>query len=161
MPSTFGQLADRLLQDLMHMAIRCRCLRVDFVCDQYPVQNIKNRERRAMSGTQAIHITRPDQKTPKEFTKYLAKGRNRELLIEFFFKCWTRCDTGILGNSLLVVSHGEVCHSRVLVVVYPLPGPLFVGGVRSSRFGPPASLSPHLAMVYRGVPSRCLSCLCL
>ena len=53
MPSTFSQLVVRLLQDLMHMAIQCRCLRVDFVCDQYPVQNIKNckRERRAMGGT--------------------------------------------------------------------------------------------------------------
>ena len=69
MPSTFGQLADRLLQDLMHMPIQCRCLRVDFVCDQYTVQNIKNckRERCAMGGTQVIHITRPDQKTPKQF----------------------------------------------------------------------------------------------
>ena len=38
MPSTFGQFADRL----MYMAIQCRCLMVDFVCDQYPVQSIKN-----------------------------------------------------------------------------------------------------------------------
>ena len=40
---------------------------VDFVCDQYPVQSIKNceRERYAMGGTQVIHITRPDLKTPK------------------------------------------------------------------------------------------------
>ena len=85
MPSTFGQLADRLLQDLMHMAIQCRCLRVDFVCDQYPVQNIKNceRDRRAMGGTQVIHITRPDHKTPRQFKKYLANGRNKELTIEF------------------------------------------------------------------------------
>ena len=116
MPSTFGQLADRLLQDLMHMAIQCRCLRMDFVCDQYPAQSIKNceRERRAMGGTQVIHITRPDQKTPKQFKKYLANGRNKELLIEFLFQCWTRCDPGILGNLLLVVSHGEVCHSIVV-----------------------------------------------
>ena len=87
MPSTFGQLADRLLQDLMHMTIQCRCLRVDFVCVQYPAQNIKNceRERRAMGDTQVIHITRPDQKTPKQSRKYLANGRNKELLIEFFF----------------------------------------------------------------------------
>ena len=83
MSCTFGQLAGRLLQDLMHMAIQCRCLRVDFVCDQYPVQSIKNceRDRRAMCGTQVIHITRPDHKTPKQFKKYLANGRNKELLI--------------------------------------------------------------------------------
>ena len=71
MPSTFGQLADRLLQDLMHMEIQCRCLRVDFVCDQYPVQSIKNceRKRRAMGGTQVIHITRPqDTKSIQEMS---------------------------------------------------------------------------------------------
>ena len=116
MTSTFGKLADRLLQDLMHMAIQCICLRVDFVCDQYPVHSIKNceRDRRAMGGTQVIHITRPDHKTPKQFKKYLANRRNKELLIEFLFQCWTRCDPGILGNVLLVVSHGDVCHSIVV-----------------------------------------------
>ena len=117
-PSTFGQLADILLEDLMHMAIQCRYLRVDFVCDQYHVQSIKNceREPRAMCGTQGIHITRPDQKTPKQFKNYLANGRNKELLINdrVHFKCWTMWDPGILGNILLVVSHGEVCHSIVL-----------------------------------------------
>ena len=73
---------------------------MDFVCDHYPVQSIKGSEgeRRAMSGTQVIHIKRPDQKTPKQFNKYP-------------FQCWTRCDPGILSNVLLVVSHGEVCHS--------------------------------------------------
>ena len=53
------------------MAIQCRCLRVDLACDLYPAQSIKNceRERRAMGGTQLIHFTRPDQKTPKQFKK--------------------------------------------------------------------------------------------
>ena len=106
-----------LLQDLMHMAIQCRCLGVDFVCDQYPAQSTKNceHERRAMGGTLVIHITRPHQKTPKQFKnkKYMANERNKKLLIEFFFQCWTRCDPGILGNVLLIVSHGEACHSIV------------------------------------------------
>ena len=30
MPSAFGQLADRLLQDPMHMAIQCRCVKSGF-----------------------------------------------------------------------------------------------------------------------------------
>ena len=37
MPSTFGQLDDMLLQNIMYMAIQCRCLRIDLVCDHYPV----------------------------------------------------------------------------------------------------------------------------
>ena len=88
----------------MYMAIQCRCLRVDFVCNQYPVQSIKHCD-------QVIHITRPDLKTPNQFKKYLANGRNKELLIEFIFQCWTRCDSGILGTVPLVVSHGDVCNS--------------------------------------------------
>ena len=98
------------------MAIQCRCLRVDFVCDQYPVQRIKNceRDRHAMGGTQVIHTTRPDHKTTKQFKKYLANGKNKELMIEFPFQLWTRCAPGILDNVLLVVSHGDVCHSIVV-----------------------------------------------
>ena len=44
---------------------------------------------------------------------------------EFLFQCWTRCNPGILGNVLLVVSHGDVCHSIVVndavVVVTEVP----------------------------------------
>ena len=35
-------------------------------------------------------------------------------MIEFLFQCWTRCDPGILGNVLLVVSHGDASHSLVV-----------------------------------------------
>ena len=115
MPSTFGQLADRLLQDLMHMAIQFRYVRVDFVCDQYPVQIIKNCERDVVLW---VHSGHPHPKTRPQDTKAIqeisGKWRNKELLIEFIFQCWTRCDPVILGNVLLVVSHGEVCHSIVV-----------------------------------------------
>ena len=92
------------------MAIQCRYLRVDFVCDQYPVQNIKNCQR---GGIQVIHIKNTDQKTPKRFNKYLANGRTNELTIEFLFQCSTRFDPGILG-IILLVSHDEVCPSIVV-----------------------------------------------
>ena len=78
------------------------------------MQSINNCERRSVSGTQVIHSKRLDQKTPKQFKKYLANGRNRELLIEFPFQCLTRCDPGMLSNILLLVSHGEVCHFIVV-----------------------------------------------
>ena len=104
MPSTFGLYADRLLQDLMHMVIQCRCLRVNFISDQYPVQSIRNceRERRDIGGTQVIYITRPGQEISGKWEK------------QRFFKCWTRCDPRVLGYILLVVSHGEVCNSIVV-----------------------------------------------
>ena len=60
MPSTFSQLADRRLQDPMHMAIQCRCLRVDFVCDQYPVHRLKNSEREMWQSGHPHHKTRPE-----------------------------------------------------------------------------------------------------
>ena len=71
-------IVDILLQDLLHMAISCRYLRVDFVSDQYPVQIIKNceRERLAMSSIQVIPIKRPDQKTPKQLMTYLTNGKS-------------------------------------------------------------------------------------
>ena len=96
MPSTVGQSADRLLPDLMHMAIQCRSLMVDFVCDHFPVQSINNceHEHRAMSCTQVIHITRPDQKIPKQFKTYLANGRHKELLKEFLCQWMRSCNTG-------------------------------------------------------------------
>ena len=143
MPSSFGKLADRLLQDLMHMAFQCICLRVDFVCDQYPVQSIKNceRDRRAMGGNQVIHITRPDHKTPKQFKKYLENGRNRKLLIEFLFQCWTRYDPGIMGNVLLVVSHGDVCHS--IVVNYAVVAVTEVTDLFSDHEETDTRLLPH------------------
>lgn len=63
-PTTFGQLAEKLLLDLINMANNYGCARVDFVCDRYPSQRIKNceRERCASSGAQLVKITRPDQK---------------------------------------------------------------------------------------------------
>ena len=116
-PSTFGELADKLLEDLLKMALRYKCCRVDFVCDRYPVQSIKNceRDRRAVGGTQVFKITRQDQKTPKQFKKFLASGENKECLVEFLFQCWSKCDPGKLADISLIVSHGEACHSLKVI----------------------------------------------
>ena len=42
-PSTFGELAETILQYLFKLALQCE--RVDFVIDQYPEMSIKNVER--------------------------------------------------------------------------------------------------------------------
>jgi hypothetical protein len=58
-PATFGELATNLLTKAVNAAIFSKCKRVDFICDRYPRQSIKNLERvrRAMSGFQAdTHI---------------------------------------------------------------------------------------------------------
>lgn len=112
-PVTFGQLADKLLHELVGMTKKYGCSRVDFVCDRYPSHSIKNceRERRAVSGAQVVKITRPEQKTPKQFKKFLAEGSNKENLIEFLYESWVKCEPQVLGHIVLVISHKDQCHS--------------------------------------------------
>ena len=112
-PVTFGQLADRLLHELVGMTKKYGCNRVDFVCDRYPSHSIKSceRERRAVSGAQVVKITRSEQKTPKQFKKFLADGSNKENLIEFLYESWQKCEPQVLGHIVLVIAHKDKCHS--------------------------------------------------
>ena len=89
-PVTFGQLADKLLHELVGMTKTYGSSRVDFVCDCYHSHSIKNceREHRAVSGTQVVKISRPEQKMLKQFRKFLAEGLNKENLIEFLYESW-------------------------------------------------------------------------
>ncbi|KAL7382446.1 hypothetical protein ABVT39_022502 [Epinephelus coioides] len=65
-PSTFGELAETILQHIIQLALQHKCTRIDFVIDQYPKMSIKNLERscRAEGGTQWMQIYGQDQKTP-------------------------------------------------------------------------------------------------
>ena len=112
-PSTFGQLAVEILNNLIGFARNCGCSRVDFVCDRYPSQSIKHceREHRAVCGTQVFKITKPEQKTPKQFKKFLAEGSNKEGLVQFLFDIWVKMDPMLLGEISVVIAHGEECHS--------------------------------------------------
>lgn len=112
-PPTFGQLADHLLKCLLDTAKSYGSHRIDFVCDRYPTCSIKDceRDRRAASGAQKVKITRAEQKTPKQFKKYLADGSNKEDLIEFLYESWVKCDPKVLGDITLVVAHAKECHS--------------------------------------------------
>ena len=55
-PDTFGELATQLLVKIVNTAVFSNSKRVDFVCDRYPKQSIKDleRQRRAASGVQVI-----------------------------------------------------------------------------------------------------------
>ena len=44
-PETFGELATKLLTMVINAAFFYKCKRLDFVCDRYPRQSIKNMER--------------------------------------------------------------------------------------------------------------------
>ncbi|XP_056105946.1 uncharacterized protein LOC130084505 [Rhinichthys klamathensis goyatoka] len=112
-PSTFGELADTILQYIVKLALKHNCTRIDFVIDQYPKMSIKNleRSRRAGGGTQLVKIYGRDQKTPTQWKKFLSDGTNKEALAEFLYVVWREADLTTVGKDLsLYIAHGDLCH---------------------------------------------------
>ena len=91
--------------------------------DRYPEVSIKNagRQHRAASGSQKIHISKPDQPIPKLWKKYLAHGYNKKNLVNFFFETWKKADVAALKGVTVFFIHGEHCHS-----ITPLSGSVIV-----------------------------------
>ena len=111
-PKTFGTLAQLLLERLLALGKQYQCKRIDFVVDTYPSISIKNceRSRRAVTGVQVLQITRSDQKTPKQFKKFLSSGVNKEQLVDFLFASWQNCDPEVLNDIELYICHRAFCH---------------------------------------------------
>ena len=109
-PDTFGKLSDLVLTQIVNMASTNGCSRLDFVGDTYPKVSIKGmeRERRAGGGSEVITIYGPEQKTPRQFKKFLSAGINKEALLGFLFQSWScaRFTTDIT----IYVAHGKFCH---------------------------------------------------
>ena len=112
-PPTFEKLADKVLTDILQVVQKFGAERVDFVTDCYPDQSIKDceRTRRATTGVQQVKIMRGDQKTPKQFKKYLSSGTNKESLVEYMFTEWSKCSPEKLGSTSIYITHGHECHS--------------------------------------------------
>ena len=89
-PATFGELAKRLLDNVLRLATKVSARRVDFAGDQYLTVSIKNveRARRVAGGSSVRTIYSPSQPTPKVWTKYLADGSNKAILQAFIVKYW-------------------------------------------------------------------------
>ena len=87
-PATFGELAKRLLDNVLRLATKVSARRVDFAGDQYLTVSIKNveRARRVAGGSSVRTIYSPSQQTPKQWTKYLADGSNKAMLQAFIVK---------------------------------------------------------------------------
>lgn len=112
-PSTFGELAETILQYIVKLARQHKCSRIDFVTDQYPEISIKNleRSRRAGGGTQQVQIYGRDQKTPTQWKKFLSDGTNKAALAEFLYVAWRDADLTVVDKNLsLYITHGELCH---------------------------------------------------
>lgn len=114
-PGTFGELATQLLVKAVNIAIYSNCKRVDFVCDRYPRESIKNleRDRRATGGVQVVRIYSEHQKVPRQWKKFMSSGENKEELMKFLFNFWQKADARLLKGVQIVLSHEEKCHSFI------------------------------------------------
>ncbi len=112
-PNTFGELAVQILNQLVNISRYHKSSRVNFVIDRYPEISIKNceRTRRASAGVQVVLITRPEQKTPGQFRKYLSSGQNMANLTEFLFQAWKDSASHLPNDVKIFVCHGDKCHS--------------------------------------------------
>ena len=110
-PKTFAELSNRTLNDLLHVAKNA--MRINFVCDTYPVVLIKNAERcqRAKGGTLNVKTIAEKKKVPRQWKKFLSVGENKGQLTHFLAREWKneRYSRKLYGK-LLFVSHGSECH---------------------------------------------------
>ena len=108
---TFLQYADRILVKAVRQCTSMRCTRMDFVTDRYPETSIKDCEhiRREASSAQRTEITRGDQKLPKQLTKFLSNGKNKENLVDFLLVAWSRPDAKIPPSLDIYLCHRESC----------------------------------------------------
>ena len=86
MPHIMGQQAEKVLK-LVCLACSNESAVTHFVADRYPEISIKSAERqhRAASGSQKIHISKPGQPISKQWKESFAHGYNKENLVNFFF----------------------------------------------------------------------------
>ena len=84
-PTTFKELACKVLGILVNMDNNENTSRIDFVCDQYIIPSIKDSERecRGTTGSVRVQIGFAHQKCPKQWNKYLQTGENKNELVQF------------------------------------------------------------------------------
>jgi hypothetical protein len=112
LPTTFGELAMDLLAMIVNIAVFSSSGLVDFVCDRYPQQSIKNleREKRAMGGTNVIRIYSGEQRVPRQWKKFMASGENKEEIMKFIFNTWRKADPQALKGVEVFLAHEDKCH---------------------------------------------------
>ena len=108
-PSTFGELGHKLLIMVVALALKSEAKRVDFMCDRYPAQSIKDFERAigGKRGMQLIKIFSSLQNVPCQF---ITAGE----LIKFLLKHWIEVyDPQLLRGVEVFVAHENRCHQLV------------------------------------------------
>lgn len=132
LPSTFGALAELVLQKLITMAKKFKATRVDFVGDQYNDVSIKNVERvRRTNQSQDITIYGPDQKLPKQWKKFMSGANNKARLQIFITEQW---ETILLGVNIdIYVAVAETCTQLKWRVAHEKPEAVVIHDLRSNH----------------------------
>ena len=109
-PGTFGELAQQLLEKAVNIVVYSNCKQVDFICDRYPRESIKDLERnkRVANGVQVVRIYSEDQKVPHQWKKFMSSGDNKEELMKFLHTAWKKAC--LLKGVDIFLSHKEKCH---------------------------------------------------
>lgn len=109
LPSTFGELSQKLLLSALSLGDRFHASRIDVVGDRYDTISIKNieRDRRSHGTSETLTIYGPDQKLPKQWPKFMASASFKQALQSFLAKNWPTIS--INRNALVYVALTETC----------------------------------------------------
>lgn len=111
-PDTFQQLSNLIIKRLLSLATQFHATRVDFVGDRYFLTSIKGLERnRRGSSVAQIAIRGGDQKLPRQWTKFLKCGENKEALLTFLHDSWVECTLHV--PMTIYVTRKEHCSRLV------------------------------------------------
>ena len=109
-PSTFGDISEQILARIL----RGNANTVYFVTDQYLENSVKEMERnkRASQGVIRFQLSRREQKTPKQWKKYISHSQNKIDLVKFLLRDWSHPERfkDQIGNRRIYASVEEKCY---------------------------------------------------
>ena len=104
LPSTFGELAERILKNLPSMD------RVDFMADIYRNNSIKSIEHSHWGERKTFLLKVPNTKVPTDWKGFIKNGDSKSQLIKFLLSGWRKdYHAAILLNRVLFVTCGTEC----------------------------------------------------
>ena len=112
---TFGDISDFIFKRIS----RGNATSIYFVTDQYLEHSVKEMERRQRGSCGVLHIKleRRDQKTPKQFKKYLADPKNKIELVKFLLNDWSHPKRfrDRIRNRVIYVTVEDKCFAIAVV----------------------------------------------
>ena len=112
--STVADLARKLLNRLLGLAMQVRATRIDFVIDLYNDKSIKNMERkRRVKNPNVVRLSRKDQKIPSPLSEFLSISSNKVTLLNLLWVEWK--STWAKSDTTLFMCHGDQCESILLL----------------------------------------------